>query len=132
MYGLLFRPARRGAATLLAVNHVVVRTLYGHQGIERLIEGNPDVLIQDGVVLTDRLKRESITPAELRTAAHKQGFGALDEIDRAVLEPGGGLSFFARKPSPDVARHTELIARLDRLSAEVEALGRRRTGEPQS
>jgi uncharacterized membrane protein YcaP (DUF421 family) len=118
-----------GATTLLVVNHVVVRTLYGHQGLEQLIEGDPDVLIQDGVVLTDRLKRESITPAELRAAAHKQGFGTLDEIDRAVLEPGGGLSFFARKPSPDVARHIELMARLDRLSTEVEALGRRRNGQ---
>jgi uncharacterized membrane protein YcaP (DUF421 family) len=111
-----------GAATLLALNHLVVRTLYGQPGLEQLIEGDPDVLIQNGAVLIDRLKKESITVAELQTAAHKQGFGTLDEIDRAVLEPGGTLSFFGRKPSPDLARHTELIARLDRLSADMLAL----------
>ena len=39
-----------GAATLLIVNHFVVRYLYGHDRLERLVEGDPDVLIDDGVV----------------------------------------------------------------------------------
>src|SRR5213594_3575299 len=30
-----------GAATLLLVNYAVVRFLYGHQAIERLVEGDP-------------------------------------------------------------------------------------------
>src|SRR5213080_3993904 len=34
-----------GAATLLIVNHFVVRYLYGHQRIDRLVEGDPDILI---------------------------------------------------------------------------------------
>src|SRR5215471_12486271 len=38
-----------GAATLLIVNHAVVRYLYGHQRLERLVEGDPDVLIDGGV-----------------------------------------------------------------------------------
>src|SRR5439155_21857342 len=42
-----------GAATLLLVNHGVVRYLYGHQRLDRLIEGNPDVLVEDGVVCTE-------------------------------------------------------------------------------
>src|SRR5437773_2608090 len=35
-----------GATTLLIVNHVVVRYLYDHERIDRLVEGNPDVLIK--------------------------------------------------------------------------------------
>src|SRR3982751_618959 len=34
-----------GAATLLLVNHVVVRFLYGHTALDQLIEGAPTVLI---------------------------------------------------------------------------------------
>src|SRR5512143_65144 len=45
-----------GAATLLAVNYLVVRFLYSHERLDRIIEGDPDVLIADGVVQMDRLK----------------------------------------------------------------------------
>src|SRR5437764_13784130 len=54
-----------GAVTLLAVNYLVVRFLYTHEKLDRLIEGEPDVLIEDGVVNMDRLKKEFITRAEL-------------------------------------------------------------------
>jgi uncharacterized membrane protein YcaP (DUF421 family) len=111
-----------GAATLLAVNYLVVRFLYNHDKLDRLIEGDPDVLIDNGVVLTDRLKRELITRSELEAAAHKQGFASLDEIDRAILDPGGTMSFFARRPSPEASRHEELLKRLDAMSAQIAAL----------
>src|SRR5213083_808404 len=75
-----------GAITLLVVNYAVIRFLYGHERLDRLIEGEPDVLIADGVIQTDRLEKELITRAELAAAAHRQGFASLDEIDRAVLE----------------------------------------------
>ena len=68
----------------------------------------------------------------LGAAAHRQGFASLKDVDRAILETGGTISFFARKPEPDVARHTELLARLDALSQEVgqlrAAVGQARKG----
>ena len=112
-----------GAATLLVANHVVVRYLYGHERLEHLVEGDPDVLIENGIVKMDRLKEELITIVELQSAAHKQGFGSLDEVDRAILDPGGTIYFSAKKPTPDTARHEELVARLDRISAQLAALG---------
>ena len=111
-----------GAATLLVANHVVVRYLYGHERLEHLVEGDPDVLIENGIVKMDRLKEELITIVELQSAAHKQGFGSLDEVDRAILDPGGTIYFSAKKPTPDTARHEELVARLDRISAQLAAL----------
>ena len=77
-----------GAATLLLVNHVVVRYLYGHARLERMVEGNADVLIENGAVRAEALRQELITLPELEAAAHKQGFGSLDDIERAVLDPG--------------------------------------------
>ena len=111
-----------GAATLLVANHVVVRYLYGHERLERLVEGDPDVLIENGIIKMDRLKKELITIIELQSAAHKQGFGSLDEVDRAILDPGGTIYFSAKKPTPDAARHEELVARLDRISAQLAVL----------
>src|SRR5213083_648623 len=63
-----------GAATLLVLNYWVNRLLYGHQRLERLVEGDADLLIDNGVVCEDALKRELITRVDLETAAHKQGF----------------------------------------------------------
>ncbi|PYR60271.1 MAG: DUF421 domain-containing protein [Acidobacteria bacterium] len=111
-----------GAGTLLFVNHMVVRYLYGHEQLERLVEGDPDVLIDSGCVRRDRLKQELITLGELESAAHKQGFASLEEIDRAILEPGGTICFFAKRPTPESARHQELLARLDQISAQLAAL----------
>ena len=112
-----------GAATLLALNSAVVRFLYGHDKLEQLVEGAPDVLIENGVIQPDRLRQELITLQELEAAAHKQGLASLDEVDRAVLEPGGSICFLAKKPTPDATRHDEIMKRLDRLSAQVAALG---------
>jgi len=111
-----------GAATLLVVNYGVVKFLYTHEKLDRIIEGDQCVLIDNGVLNADRLKHELITRSELETAAHKQGFGSLEEIDRAVLDPGGVISFSAKKPGPDRTRHDEIMARLDELSAQISAL----------
>jgi uncharacterized membrane protein YcaP (DUF421 family) len=110
-----------GAATLLAVNHVVVRYLYSHDSLDRLIEGDPDVLMENGQLLRENLRRELITAAEFEAAAHKQGFGSLDEIERAVLDVGGAISFFAKKPDPESKRHAELLARLDIIERKLSA-----------
>src|ERR1700720_1798048 len=44
-----------GAATLLIVNYVVVRFLYDHEGLDRIVEGEPDVLIDKGRLNEERL-----------------------------------------------------------------------------
>jgi uncharacterized membrane protein YcaP (DUF421 family) len=111
-----------GASTLLVVNYAVIRFLYGHEKLDRIVEGDCDVLIEDGIVKQDRMRKELITIYELEAAAHKQGFASLEEIDRAVLDPGGTIAFFARKPTLESSRHDEIVKRLDRLSAQLAEL----------
>ncbi len=111
-----------GATTLLAVNYLVVRFLYDHERLDQLVEGQPDVLIDGGRLNQANLKRVLLTKAELETAAHRQGFASLADVDRAILETGGTISFFAKKPTPDSSRHEELLTRLDRLTNDVATL----------
>ena len=108
-----------GAATLLLLNHLVVKYLYNHESLDHLLEGDSDVLIEDGQVRMDRLKNELMSISELETAAHKQGFASLDEIDRAVLDPNGNIALFAKRPTPDISRHQEIMTRLEALSAQL-------------
>ena len=111
-----------GATTLLLVNYVLVRFVSRHESLERIVEGDPDVLIEKGQIKYDCLQREAITVFELLGAAHKQGFASLDEIDRAVLEPSGSICFLGKRPGPDTMRHDEIIHRLDQMAAQLAAL----------
>jgi uncharacterized membrane protein YcaP (DUF421 family) len=111
-----------GVATLLLLNYVVVRFVYSNHRIEKIIEGEEDVLISSGKINEANLRRETISTAELEIAAHRQGFSSLAEVERAVLEPGGGIAFSALNPTPDLARHQELLLRIDSLSQEVAQL----------
>ncbi len=111
-----------GAATLLLVNYFVVRNLYGHNKLQNLVEGKEDVLIEKGKVLEGRLKKELITMTELEAAAHRQGFASISEVERAILEPGGTLCFFAKQPVPDELRHREVMERLEHLTQELAQL----------
>jgi uncharacterized membrane protein YcaP (DUF421 family) len=79
-----------GAVTLLLFNAAIVRTLYRHDRLDRAIEGGRTLLIMNGKLVQEALDSERIKVFELETAAQKQGFENLAEVDKCILEPGGG------------------------------------------
>ncbi len=108
-----------GASSLLLVNYLVVRFLYRHRRLDELVEGGCETLIENGKVLTRHLKRELITISQLQSAARKQGFDSLADVQQCILEPGGTLTFIAKKPQTEELRHRELVERLDRITSEL-------------
>jgi uncharacterized membrane protein YcaP (DUF421 family) len=118
-----------GATSLLFINYVVVRFLYGHGKLEQIVEGQSDVLIEKGNVYAERLKKELITMSQLEAAARKQGFDTLEEVEKCVLEPSGTLAFVAKHPDTEDLRHRELVSRLQQLMDEVARL---RNADPQA
>ena len=111
-----------GATSLLVTNFLVVRFLYGHRKLDQLVEGKPDVLIENGKVRTQHLKKELITMAQLEAAAHKQGFSSLSEVEQCVLEPGGTLTFLGKKPATEEVRHQELLGKMESLAHDIALL----------
>jgi uncharacterized membrane protein YcaP (DUF421 family) len=111
-----------GATSLLATNYLVVRFLYDHRKLDQIVEGRADVLVEDGKVRTEHLKKELITKSQLEAAARKQGFASLSEVQQCVLEPGGTLTFLAKKPSGEDVRHQELLGKLEGLAQEIARL----------
>jgi len=111
-----------GAFTLLGVNYMVVRFLFRHRRLDQLFEGKPSVLITDGKIVKHSLAKELLTRGDLLTVLHRQGFSSIGDVDRCVLEPGGG--FFIQGKTPPVAEihHAELLKRLAELTAKVDAL----------
>ena len=66
--------------------------------IERLLEGAPIIVVEDGRMLRDRMRRARIDEADILSAARQsQGIETIDEIKRAVLERSGGISVIPRQ-----------------------------------
>jgi uncharacterized membrane protein YcaP (DUF421 family) len=111
-----------GATSLLATNYLVVRFLYDHRKLDQVVEGRADVLIEDGKVRTQHLRKELITMPQLQAAAHKQGFASLSEVEQCVLEPGGTMTFLGKKPAAEDVRHQELLGKMESLAHEIALL----------
>lgn len=111
-----------GATSLLVTNYLVVRFLYNHRKLDQIVEGRADVLIEDGKVRTQHLRKELITMPQLQAAAHKQGFTSLSEVEQCVLEPGGTLTFLGKKPAAEDVRHQELLGKMENLAHEIALL----------
>jgi uncharacterized membrane protein YcaP (DUF421 family) len=111
-----------GAVSLLLINYLVVRFLFGHRRLDQIVEGKSTVLIQRGKVRREGLAREMLSESELLSVAHKQGFGSLADIEECVLEPGGTFFLKGKQPHAAERQHNELITRLDAITAQLEAL----------
>ncbi len=111
-----------GAFTLLLANYLVVRFLFRHRRLDQILAGSPTVLIEGGKVRRNALAKELLTESELHTVLHRQGFAKFDEVERCVLEPGGGFFMQGKVPAREDQRHAELLTRLEQLSRQVAEL----------
>jgi uncharacterized membrane protein YcaP (DUF421 family) len=111
-----------GAFALMATNYLVVRFLFRHRRLDQVLEGRPTVLIEHGKVQRGALAKELLTESELNTVLHRQGFMAVDDVERCVLEPGGVFSIQTKRPPREDRQHAEVMARLEEISKRVEGL----------
>jgi uncharacterized membrane protein YcaP (DUF421 family) len=66
-----------------------------------VLEGRPAVVVRDGEPQEDVLAAERMTRSELMEAARKQGVRSLREVDLAVLENDGSISFFRHEANSE-------------------------------
>jgi uncharacterized membrane protein YcaP (DUF421 family) len=59
----------------------------------KVIEGQPIVVVQDGKVLENNLRRERLTEDEVAEEMRMQQIGSFDEVQWAILETDGQISF---------------------------------------
>src|SRR5947199_2148455 len=111
-----------GASTLLLVNYVVVRFLFGHRRLDQIVEGKSAVLMKEGRVCKDQLAKELITIAELQTVVRRQGLEGLHEVETCVLEPGGGFVIKRKCPSDEDVKHAELVGGIEALRSQLQRL----------
>ena len=80
------------ALTLLLINLLYSWLLNRFPGLEKHMIGEPVVLITNGQVQWDCLKREGVTRDELMAALREHGVTGIDDVRLAVLEVDGTVS----------------------------------------
>jgi uncharacterized membrane protein YcaP (DUF421 family) len=58
-----------------------------------LLEGDPIVVVQDGKIVNRNLRRERMTQSDLAAEMRMQQIASFDEVEWAILEPSGSISF---------------------------------------
>jgi uncharacterized membrane protein YcaP (DUF421 family) len=111
-----------GAVTLLGINWLVVRMLFARPKLEQALEGTERLLILNGHVDHEALKKETMTETELLSVLHRQGFDDFASVKKCVLEPNGGFFIEGFTPSGDEVRQADLVKRLEVLTSELREL----------
>lgn len=66
-----------------------------------LVTAGPTLLLRDGVMLDDDMRRQRVTPSEVRQAIRSAGTGGLDRVAAVTLESDGTLSVIPRSELGD-------------------------------
>lgn len=64
--------------------------------LERPVVGSPVLVVWDGRILGERLRRACLTGQEVRAAVREHGFASVRDVWSAVLEVDGSISIVAR------------------------------------
>lgn len=64
-----------------------------------LLDGEPIVIVERGKVIEKNMRRERVTIEDVMQAARLQSIASLDDVDWAVMETSGAISFIKKSGS---------------------------------
>lgn len=66
---------------------------YLFPALERLLDGKPRVVVRNGTIIAENLRRDRVTRAELESEMRLAGIASLKEVAWTIIEPQGKISF---------------------------------------
>ncbi len=88
-----------GAVTMIGVNGILARATFHFPQLARMLNGEPTVLIENGQIKNENLRREVMTVEELQRALRKHDLDWEDipRIARAMLELDGTVTIHLKR-----------------------------------
>lgn len=71
-------------------------TAYLFPGAKNLLEGTPRVVVRNGEIVVENLRRDRLTRDEILSEMRLAGIGRISEVAWAILEPQGKMSFIKK------------------------------------
>jgi uncharacterized membrane protein YcaP (DUF421 family) len=89
--------AMLAVGTLVGIDILLSLTKRRFQGVEKVLDSVPVILIEKGRMHADRMKKERVDEADILASAREtRGIAQLAEIDYAILETNGSISVIAK------------------------------------
>ena len=82
--------------TIAAIQVSVSWFAFRFKRVRHFLEGEPLVLVQDGELLNENLRRARLAPEELAEEARISQVASLSDVAWAILEPSGKISFIPK------------------------------------
>jgi len=80
------------AGVLVVANYGVAQASERLPWIRRVFEGAPTLLVHDGRLIPEHMRREGLDENEVLMALREHGIGDVKEVQAAVLETDGSIS----------------------------------------
>jgi uncharacterized membrane protein YcaP (DUF421 family) len=80
------------AGTLIGVNYGVAKARDRLPWFREFVEGSPTVLVNNGKLIRENMRRENIEVEEVMMAIREHGLDNIEDVRLAVLETDGSIS----------------------------------------
>ena len=85
------------AVSTLAIMQVITSYIsYRVKPFRKILKGEPIILIEDGKLLNQNLRRERITADDVAEEMRAQQIATFDQVQWAILESNGTISFIQK------------------------------------
>jgi uncharacterized membrane protein YcaP (DUF421 family) len=110
-----------GAVTLVAVNTALNRLSETSVTVDRILQGKSTLVINNGHVDHQAVRRVGLRPAQLDYAVRLQNGDSIDDVQTGKMEPSGQLVLTLKDEAQDMTRGDMqlLIDRLDRIEGHL-------------
>jgi uncharacterized membrane protein YcaP (DUF421 family) len=88
------------AATLLGLNRLLTLVFLQAPRLSQLVNGGPILLVHDGTVIEEHLRRVGLTHPDLDAALRSRGFTGPEKVRAAVLETDGSITVVGARGAP--------------------------------
>lgn len=80
------------ALMLFVANYLVKKYLFRSTAVRKLIQDHPFVLVRNGIIYPELLKKTGITASELMESIREHGVESVKQVKLAILEADGNIS----------------------------------------
>ncbi|MBN8583746.1 MAG: DUF421 domain-containing protein [Ignavibacteria bacterium] len=82
--------------TLTFTNFVIEKLALKSKFMKRFLEGNPVVIVRNGRIYSQKMKKENLTREDLDEALRQNGIKDIKNVEKAILETDGGISIIEK------------------------------------
>lgn len=102
--------------TLAVLEYMVGYAALKNQKLSHIITGRPVILIDNGRIIKENLRREKFNIDDLMQELRKQGIKNVDEVEKGILEPCGGFSVLLKDEDEPITRRDLGVKEAKRLN----------------